>query len=245
MISHVLSRAGKWLDRGRFIVSAIQSPSLKDCYDDSAPIYSNIFGENQGRFSSLIVDFLKERHPYPSRYQNALDLGAGTGILTRKLSEISDNVYGIDFSVRMLEEAIVEQDCSSSPKYVVGDIFSLPLLRRRFDLIVSLGVMTHILPEDFERFVQEIEGVAGDSAEVVIGLTPLPWRLFSAGKHSFETSYVDRSLINLYNMFQKALGVDERRGVYCPETVGEEFNKYGYAVEHHVIDDLALFVATR
>lgn len=243
MISHGLPRARRWLDLGRFIVSAVQSSSLKDCYDDTASIYSNVFGENQVRFSRVIVDFLRRRHP--PRYKNALDLGAGTGILTRRLPEICDNIYGIDFSLAMLEQAIVEQGSSSSPKYVVGDIFSLPLSQGRFDLIVSLGVITHILPKDFERFVQGIDGVAGDAAEVVIGLTPLPWRLFAAGRHSFETTCVDRFLINLYNMLQKAFGMDERRGVYYPETLGEEFIKYGYAVEHHAIDDLAIFVARR
>jgi ubiquinone/menaquinone biosynthesis C-methylase UbiE len=233
----------KLLEVSKFVTTAFRSPSLQDCYDATASFYENVFGENQELYSDVIVEFLERRHP--QRYRNALDLGAGTGILTRKLLRISDRICGVDFSFGMLEQATAAQYDSGDINYLAGNILSLPLADKRFDLIVALGVMTHILPEHFEDFVREIDRVADESAEVVIAMTPLPWRLFFARRESFEVTAADRILTASYNFVQETLGLDERRGVYCPELFRAEFGKRGYCVEHHTIKNLALVVARR
>lgn len=231
----------KLLSVSRFATTAFRSSSLRDCYDATASFYEDVFGENQELFSDVVIQFLKDRRP--EQYWQALDLGAGTGILTRKLPRVSDKVCGVDFSFGMLQQAAAAQGDSGSIGYVAGNIFSLPLADDTFDLIVALGVMTHILPGYFEAFLREVDRVAATSADIVIAVTPLPWRLFFARRESFEVTAADRLLTASYNFVQEALGLDERRGVYNPELFRVEFGKLGYCVEHRTIRNLVLIIA--
>lgn len=240
MNSHPVTN--KWLNLAKFIVSAIRTPSLKECYDASACVYENIFGRNQEFFANVMVELLREQRR--GKYERALDLGAGTGILTRKLSDVCDRVCGIDFSHGMLEQAIIEAGSSQS-HYIGGDVLALPFPDDEFDLVVSLGLITHILPKHFAAFVSEMDRVAAPSATILIAITPLPWRLFSPRRSSFEPRLVDKALINGYNLFQKSFKVSERRGVYEPATFRAEFGKHGYGVEYSISHSLTLVTASR
>jgi SAM-dependent methyltransferase len=233
----------RWVHLSRFISSAFRSSSLRECYEQTAAFYEKIFGENQVFYSRMIVALLDQR--YGRNFHNALDLGAGTGILTRKLRLVSGVVCGVDFSAAMLEQAVLENPRAGGASYVAGNVLALPLPDRQFDLVTALGLMTHILPKDFERFVREIDRVAADSAVVIIAMPPLPWRLFFARRPSFQPTAIDKALSISYNLLQAALRLDERRGVYVPAVFSEAFAKHGFLVEHLIVENLSLILASR
>ena len=224
----LVGKIKRYFNLSRFVVSAKKSDSLRKCYDSSSSIYSSIFEKNQEYFAETMLRTIRKQGFKDCG--NALDLGAGTGILTRKLQDISQRVTGLDFSYGMIEQAI-SKGKGSKLEYLVGDVLSLPLAEKRYDLITSLGLQSHIPKERFSEFIYEINRVAKDSSAIIIGMTPLPWRLFAARKNTFDISFVDRWMIKIYNSMQKKMGMDERRGVYHFETFEKELSKYNYSVE--------------
>ncbi len=225
----------------RFFINALIYSSIKDCYDKSACFYDRLFGRNQSQYSKEMVNFLTAN--CTDRFNHALDLGCGTGILTRNITSIADCVIGIDLAVEMITQARCNAKSSNRPIYHTGDILNLPFKDRCFDLITCLGVITHILPSEFSRFIMEINRVSSSDAMIIIGLPPLPWRMFYQKKCTFILSPLDRPLISLYNRLQVFLNLKERRGVYSPEFFKREFAKCGYLAASHRIGNLAVVAA--
>jgi ubiquinone/menaquinone biosynthesis C-methylase UbiE len=145
----------------------------------------------------------------------------------------------------MLEQAGSSKRDQGGINYIAGDVLALPFPDKQFQLITALGVMSHILPQGFPRFVGEIDRVATESAVVVIAQTPLPWRLFFARRSAFQPTLLDKALAALYNLLQTTMGLDERRGVYTPEVVSNEFSKHHFSVEFHIVQNLSVMIACR
>ncbi len=227
---------------GRFISAALKSRRLRDCYNACAWMYDDIFADNQNQYSEIIVDYLSGVDRASSR---AVDLGSGTGILTGKLARICSHVIGVDFSIDMLRRAPQMDRKVPEVSSVAGDIFALPFSDNRFDIVTCLGTITHILPKDFHGFVSEIDRVSKPNSDVLVAMTPLPWRLFAARKGSFSPGVIDWPMIHLYNFFQALSGMTERRGAHSVETFVDAFEPFGYTVRCHEVDSLIMIHARR
>lgn len=104
--------------------------------------------------------WLIETHPFYYVYQhefseiakfiqvtnckNALDSGAGRGRFTELLTDISDNVYCVDFSPTMIE-ILKEKFKERKNIFVVqADAKKLPFSDNFFDLIISVQLLGHL-----------------------------------------------------------------------------------------------------
>lgn len=100
---------------------------------------------------------------------SVLDIGFGTGTLTTKLYEQGCEIYGQDFSTRMIELA---SEKMPGAHLFQGD-FSLglaePLLHNSYDFIVATYSLHHLNDEEKVRFLNLLRTLLKKDGQILIG----------------------------------------------------------------------------
>ena len=90
-------------------------------------------------FERLFSELSKSLIKKPKKLK-ILDLGCGTGNFTKKLSLLSDQIYGCDISPKSIERA---KYLYPKIKFSVQDIKKLSFENNSFDVIIFSGVLHH------------------------------------------------------------------------------------------------------
>ena len=145
-------------DKKDFAVPWIQIPKsnqeLRKWYDEWATEYEQDMQEIFGytlpqRGAELMGKIL------PDRSRQILDAGTGTGLVGQFLSEFGyRNLVGIDLSPGMLEEAGSKGVYSELHQMTLGE--PLEFASRRFDAVISIGVLTsgHAPPSSLDEIIR-------------------------------------------------------------------------------------------
>jgi SAM-dependent methyltransferase len=80
----------------------------------------------------------------PCECSSALDIGCGTGSLTRRLAARASQVMGIDLSPEMVRLARERHGAQKNIEFHSGDFLSFDFRDRRFDCIVAVAVFHHV-----------------------------------------------------------------------------------------------------
>ena len=98
-----------------------------------------------------------------------LDIGFGTGVLTKKLYDDGHEIYGIDFSERMIE--IAKEKMPSSRLYQHNISRGLPEEFKdiQFDYIISTYAMHHLEDEEKIKLINELDKHLYIDGEIIIG----------------------------------------------------------------------------
>lgn len=113
----------------------------------------------------LVVDWL---HQLGKRDLNIIDVGCGAGWLCPQLSEFG-RVTGTDLSDEVLTRAAMRYP---EVHFLPGDFMALDFGRERFDLIVSLEVLSHVA--DQPAFVEKIASMLRPGGYFIIGTQNKP-----------------------------------------------------------------------
>jgi len=92
-----------------------------------------------------------------------LDLGAGTGYLSRRLARRARRVVGLERELEMTREAVSRR---GNVRYVVGDMTRLPFKACSFDFCTSLGAIHCVDP--FEFFCETARVLRPDGEVLVL-----------------------------------------------------------------------------
>ncbi len=113
-----------------------------------------------------------------------LDAGCGTGRVGGVLAAAGHDVLGVDLDPVLIEVAEVEHPLG---RWLVGDLSSLALQQRDFDLVVCAGnVMTFVAPDTRVEILRRLGGHVKTGGRVVVG--------FGAGRgYEFDTFLNDAS----------------------------------------------------
>ena len=106
-----------------------------------------------------------------------LDIGFGTGTLTTKLYEQGCEIYGQDFSARMIELA---SEKMPGAKLYQGDFskgLAEPLLRRNYDFIVATYSLHHLTDAQKIPFLQILYDHLKEHGKILIGDVAFDTRL--------------------------------------------------------------------
>ena len=96
----------------------------------------------QNRKYDVLMGLLPKR-----RFARALDLGAGLGLLSRKLAAHSDEVVGVDISARAMQRAALAHADLPQISFQQGDALNLPAtLNGGFDLLVIADTLYYLPP---------------------------------------------------------------------------------------------------
>jgi ubiquinone/menaquinone biosynthesis C-methylase UbiE len=105
-------------------------------------------------------------------FRRALDLGCGTGRLTRVLAACGETI-GLDYSAAMLVQA--RQKAQTA--FTQGDAFHLPFADSSFDTVVALRIVFHFAEIDsFLKNVQRVLAPRGTAVFDTYQWTPRAWR---------------------------------------------------------------------
>ncbi|WP_077369177.1 class I SAM-dependent methyltransferase [Anaerosalibacter sp. Marseille-P3206] len=138
-----------------------------DGYDKSVQLCEE---DNEYPFAGY-KDVLNTMYNIVHRKEKAklLDIGFGTGVLTKKLYDEGYEMYGIDFSKRMIE---IAKEKMLLAKLIQYD-FSLGLPKEfediQFDYIISTYAMHHLEDKEKIKFIKELDKHLSNDGEIIIG----------------------------------------------------------------------------
>lgn len=98
-----------------------------------------------------------------------LDIGFGTGTLTQKLYEQGCEVWGQDFSERMIEIASAKMPAAH---LFCGDFsqgLAAPLLQNSYDFIIATYSLHHLSDENKIKFIRLLSSLLNKDGAIVIG----------------------------------------------------------------------------
>lgn len=98
-----------------------------------------------------------------------LDIGFGTGILTKKLYDDGYEIYGIDFSQNMIEIAKEKMPFASLIKYDFLNGLPEEIKDNSFDFIISTDAMHHLEDKEKIEFIESLESHLNEDGKIIIG----------------------------------------------------------------------------
>lgn len=134
-----------------------------------------------------------------------LDVGCGSGYLTKRLAD-KHQVIGIDFKVETVK--------NSNPKFISGNILSLPFSNNSFDTVICTHVLEHI--PNLQKAVEELRRVTRKKLIIVVPLQRPYLYTFNAHIHFFTYPYQFILLMNPKTCY--SYKVIEKELLYCEET---------------------------
>lgn len=98
-----------------------------------------------------------------------LDVGFGTGVLTKKIYDLDCDVYGIDFSEEMV--LISKEKMPNATFYQLDFNDSMPevLKSQRFDYIISTYALHHLDNDKKIEFISELSEMLNKDGKIIIG----------------------------------------------------------------------------
>lgn len=137
----------EWID-----AAAESREKLEERYDEWGSTYDSELMEGWGyRLPAFMGElFAKYVKNHDAR---VLDAGAGTGLGGQYISGRGyGNLFGIDMSRGMLEEARRKGIYSQLDRMVLGETLDFP--DGYFDAVLSVGTIGHAPPESFDEFIR-------------------------------------------------------------------------------------------
>lgn len=105
---------------------------------------------NEYRRYKWIIIFLLTLNKNMLKDYKVLDTGCGTGKILEMFRDYVkvENLYGIDLSPTVIECA--KRRCGQM-NFSVAPLIDLPFERKQFDILLNMGVIMHILDDDYIR----------------------------------------------------------------------------------------------
>lgn len=126
---------------------------LKDVYDDLA-----VYWGNDTTLWDWGLDDIKElaKSLKKSGNRKVLDLGCGSGVHAKRFFDEGLEVYGLDLSPKMINEA---KRRVPNGKFIVGDMNSLPYKDEFFGGVYARASLLHIPKNKISKVLKEINRV--------------------------------------------------------------------------------------
>ena len=129
-----------------------------------------------------------------------LDIGFGTGVLTKKLYDDGYEIYGIDFSERMLEISKEKMPLAKLVQYDFSRGLPKELENIQFDYIISTYAMHHLEDEDKIKFINKLEEYLSRDGRIIIGDIAFETReLLERCKVKYENYWDDEEIYFVFD----------------------------------------------
>ncbi len=138
----------------KLMISRQKENIMTDYYNQIAPSYNELHGEEQVKKADIILDEVLKLKQEGS----LLDIGGGTGVSTEIFTKYFSCVL-IDPSEDLLEQG------SPNIEKILAGAEEIPFSDNKFDVIISLTALHHA---DLLQTIDEIKRVSKDNALVAI-----------------------------------------------------------------------------
>ncbi len=172
------------------LLSKLFKESSEKFENDAYISLSSEYGMEQ-RISNFFMEFEK----IPKRKLRILDVGCGSGIYVKKLSELNHDVTGTDLLKQMVKFASKKSKGNSS-NFMIANAYTLPFKDHTFDVVISIGLFECL--DDYINTIKEMQRVlkTDDGTLYIITLNSLCVReifrqivRFFSKKDDFLVSY--------------------------------------------------------
>lgn len=181
----------------KIVGAALTSHSNQAFYDKVAPFYDDFFTSHKVHADN-IIEILNKTYGDSRNDVFLLDLGCGTGMLTKLAIEQGYNVIGIDISLDSLKFL---KSQAENVQTIQADGYELPFADGCFDSVISLGVLRHF--SDIDKVIREIHRVLSKDGVFVVGYFPPD--LGGTFKVSTDKT-IGKLFVAVYSKLTKALG---------------------------------------
>jgi len=137
-------------------------------FDEAAFDYDSWYLTPLGAYVDQIEKALIKEVLDPKKGEKGLDVGCGTGNITKWLAEMGINMIGFDQSQEMLKFAQEKALSNEHLQLVVGDAHNLPFLAKSFDFAIAVTSLEFV--DNPQEVVQEMLRVTKENGRVVLGL---------------------------------------------------------------------------
>lgn len=135
-----------------------------------------------------------------------LDIGFGTGILTKKLYDDGYEIYGIDFSQKMIEIAKEKMPLASLIKYDFAKGLPEEIKDNSFDYIISTYAMHHLKDEEKNEFIEKLESYLNKDGKIIIGDIAFKTReLLEKCKANYNEYWDDEEIYFVFEELKESL----------------------------------------
>lgn len=120
------------------------------------------FAGYQEILQTMFKEVIKEKSPI------VLDIGFGTGVLTKQLYEQDCQIFGIDFSQQMID--IAKEHMPNANLYHADFTKQLPnrILEERYDFIIASYSLHHLNDQEKPSFIQQLLSLLQDKGKIMI-----------------------------------------------------------------------------
>jgi ubiquinone/menaquinone biosynthesis C-methylase UbiE len=192
-----MAKLGLWL---QVLAAALRSRSNKQFYDRISPIYDQVFVDHKLHAVNM-ANILYKSISNNRNKTRVLDIGCGTGILSRMLSESGFDVIGLDIS---FESLLRLQKHDPHIPVINADATLLPFTHGFCQVVVSLGVWRHF--SDPQQVILELNRILTSDGFLVVGYFP---PAIGGAVHPGYGVW-SRILVRLYKLLTKKLGYVDR-----------------------------------
>lgn len=141
----------------------INNERNKMSFDKQAEEYEESKYINQ---KNSILQLINKGYPYKEK--RVLDLGAGTGFVSREISKFAKEVYAVDISGLMIKkiEILNQENNLKNVIPVKGDAHNLKFEDNFFDTVITRLTFHHL--KDVKKALKEIKRVLKNFGELII-----------------------------------------------------------------------------
>ena len=138
-----------------------------DGYDKSVGLSEEENAYPFAGYRDVLARVFALAQPGPGR--RVLDIGFGTGTLTAALYARGCEVWGVDFSPRML--ALAQEKMPGAHLFCADFAAALPgaVRAQRFDAITSTYALHHLTDEDKAAFLSSLLPLLAEGGQILIG----------------------------------------------------------------------------
>lgn len=136
------------------LIRGVSVKTTRSFYDKFALRYDDVFGDDE-----LAAEEMIKNHLHGG--SKILDIACGTGATTFSLFKKYPQVFGVDISRGMLDEARKKNrslfpERSRRASFTQGSFASLPYKDNTFDAAICVGAIWHLKEDEEKHFVDEV-----------------------------------------------------------------------------------------
>jgi ubiquinone/menaquinone biosynthesis C-methylase UbiE len=182
------------------IKAALLSGNNQEFYDRISSIYDDVFVTHRIHAES-IASILEKFFPQKGHDVLVLDLGCGTGIMSKIMEDRGFHVIGMDISFESIERV---QQGLDKIGLAQADAYSVPFADQSFQAVVCLGVWRHLLEP--EEVLDEVVRVLNANGSFIVGYFPPAL----AGLYFLSGGFWGRMAVYFYHKVTQWLGYVDR-----------------------------------
>lgn len=107
-------------------------------------------------------------------HAKVLDIGFGTGVLTKRLYEEGHEIHGLDFSPNMIQIAKEEMPNAHLIEWDINQGVPIKQLSEQYEAIISTYTLHHLTDEEKVAFIHQLLPLLSDGGRVFIGDISFP-----------------------------------------------------------------------